>query len=166
MLAHQAELQRYVRFLGAGPALSEDVVQDAFIAAYNNKRVPDLDNIPGRSSWLRKIARNTFLNYCRKQRKSVVHADSEVMEAAENYWQQNVAHDSGFSHMEALTECLKTLPEKHNDALNKRYKERISRKQMAQDLEMSEDGVKSLLRRIRLSLANCIKLRIADEVAR
>ena len=61
MNAHQHELYRYVQFLGADPIWSEEVVQDTFVKVFFHKNLPDLTIIDNRASWLRKVAKNIYL---------------------------------------------------------------------------------------------------------
>ncbi len=49
--AHQAEIYRYLRYLGADNASAEDLVQDTFLTALK-KGIPNADNIRTRSAWL------------------------------------------------------------------------------------------------------------------
>ena len=50
--AHQAELYRYLRYLGADPASAEDLVQDTFLATFQSEA--DLEaGVPAAAAWLR-----------------------------------------------------------------------------------------------------------------
>jgi len=90
--------------------------------------------------------------------------DSEVVEQAEDVWQSRFLRDGdGFDYTDALRKCLETLPDQHRRVLDLRYADRKTRKQMASLLNMSTDGVKSLLRRIRANLADCIAKRLELE---
>ena len=156
--AHQNELHRYVQFLGADPVWSEEVVQDTFVTAYFHKNLPDLSNVNKRISWLRAVAKNIFLQQCRIKKK-----DSSLISNADNldhFWIENVTEDYLFQKKEALSECLRNLPEKQIKAVNMRYVEKLTRNKMADILNMKENGVKALLRRIRHSLSQCIKLKL------
>ena len=45
ILAHQAEIYRYVRYLGAeNSAVAEDLVQDTFLTAFKSESAPDSNN--------------------------------------------------------------------------------------------------------------------------
>ncbi len=159
---HQAMVYRYVRYLGAGAVEAEDVVQETFLAAFGNRKQPDADDHRGMSAWLRAIARNKFLQFCRRERREVV--DSDFVEQAEAVWTRDfLADGDGFGYAEALRECLDTVPENQRQALDLRYRERESRQRMAELLRLTEDGVKSLLRRVRAALGKCIQRRLAEE---
>jgi len=155
--SNQAELYRYVKYLGADSATAEDVVQVAFLAAFRSKKVPDLENVQVRGAWLRSIARNTFLNYCRKKKRSPVVADSGAMEEAERFWSTEfLGEGDGFDYLNALSGCVDRLAEKTKTLIQMRYTERKSRAELAVFFEMTEDGIKSLLRRVKRALGKCV----------
>lgn len=89
-------------------------------------------------------------------------AERGYLEQAEATWESDFLRGSdGFDYVEALRECLDALPEKERSAVDLRYAQEKSRADMAQVLKMTEDGVKSLLQRIRATLAECIRRRLA-----
>jgi RNA polymerase sigma-70 factor (ECF subfamily) len=159
--AHQAGLYRYVRYLGADNATAEDLVQETFLAAYRSATAPKASDERGTAAWLRGVARKLFLRHCRRRRTSPVRADSRLVEHAEATWTgQFLGDGDGFGYVEALRQCLEALSAEQRRALDLRYAERKSRAEMARLLAMSEDGVKSLLRRIRGRLAGCVRRRL------
>ena len=164
MKAHQMELYRYVQFLGADPAVAEDIVQETFVVAYYHKNLPDLENLSLRTSWLRSVARNTFYKYCRKEKRVFNMSDNQSL-LVDQYWENVNENDGLFLRKEALDSCLEELPEKQSEALTMRYKQRLSREQMAEQMAMSENGIKSLLQRLRKALAKCIKLKLQEDMS-
>lgn len=162
--AHQAELYRYARYLGAEAAVAEDLVQDTFLTAIRVAMPPETADLRVRAAWLRGVARNLFLRYCRRRRISPVVTDAQVMEQAETVWKEEFLRGGdGFETLEALRQCLTHLPESQRAAVDMQYAQRRSRAEIAQALGMSEDGIKSLMRRIRAALAECIRRRLAAE---
>jgi RNA polymerase sigma-70 factor (ECF subfamily) len=159
---NQAAIYRYLRYLGADAPTAEDLVQETFLAAFKSpKAEQDLSNP---SAWLRGISRNLFLQHCRRDRRSPVVAGSEHLEQAENAWRSVFLRGGdGFDYLEALRRCLYDLPPKHRNVLDMRYRDKRSRGEMAQSLGVSEDGIKSLLRRLRAALAKCVEKRLALE---
>ena len=162
--AHQVEIFRYMRYLGADAALAEDLVQDTFVAAFSSPRPPDVDDVGGRAAWLRAIGRNLFLNACRRRRTGPVEVNSERIKQAESVWaSQLLRGGDGFDTVEALRKCLARLTAKHRGILDMRYEQGRSRAEMARRCGMTGNGVKTLLRRIRAALADCIQRRLATE---
>jgi RNA polymerase sigma-70 factor (ECF subfamily) len=159
---HQAELFRYVRYLGAGDcAAAEDLVQETFLAAFQSPNPPPAGDDRRQSAWLRGIARNLFLAYCRRQRISPVRADSATLEKAEALWATEfLRKGDGFDYVEALRQCLGHLGQRQRQVLDMRYAQKKSRVEMAQLLRMSQDGIKTALQRIRAMLMDCIQRRL------
>jgi len=162
--SHQAEVYRYLRYLGADASAAEDLVQETFLAAFRSANAPCDTGGRGMAAWLRGIARNFWLRHCRRSRTDPVRADSELLERAEGVWADEFLRGGdGFDYVEALHKCLEALSERERYALDLRYAERKPRSDMAGLLQMTEDGVKSLLRRIRAALAECIRRRLELE---
>jgi RNA polymerase sigma-70 factor (ECF subfamily) len=162
---HQAELYRYLRYLGAERSVAEDLLQESFLAAYAGPSALE----PGTSAcaaWLRGIARNKFLMHCRKERTERVHVQSAGVERAEEVWSGEYLRDGdGFDYLEALRGCFSKLGDRHQTILKEFYEGRKSREQLAADFELTDDGVKSMLRRLRESLASCVRKSLGLEPA-
>jgi len=167
VLAHQNEVYRYVRYLGADAATAADLVQDTFLAAFQSATSPDLSDVRARVAWLREIARLRFLMFCRRRKSSPVAVSSESLEQAEAAWSTEFLRgQDGFDYVEALERCLETLPRREREVLDLRYRDKKSRSELAAFCKLSEDGVKTLLRRIRASLEACVRGKLGLEEAR
>lgn len=161
--AHQTEIFRYLKYLGADHAVAEDLVQDTFLRAYGAESAPDLDNPQVRRSWLRRIAHNLFMDHCRRKARSPVAFDSAAADTAEAFWQNEfLPHDEGLGCMEALEDCLGELPDRSRHMIDAFYKQRSSREDLAQTFGISPDGVKIAMRRIRQVLGDCIQQRLSQ----
>jgi RNA polymerase sigma-70 factor (ECF subfamily) len=163
---HQADLFRYVRYLGAARPDAEDLVQDTLLAAYRGTSPPNPADHRGMAAWLRGIARNLFLRHCRRKRTDRVRADSRILDQAEALWGAEYLHTGdGSDYLDALRRCLEQLPQRDRQALDLRYAANPSRADMAERLGLSEDGVKSLLRRLRQRLGDCVRRRLRRQEA-
>lgn len=161
--AHQAEIFRYLRFIGADYPLAEDLVQETFLSAFQAKSHPPIDEFDQRRAWLRRIARNRFIDHCRRRQRSPVDFSSGKAEAAEAFWQEQFFRfDDGFGCVEALEICLDTLSSKQRSLVDAFYAARRSREEIAKSLGITSDGVKMALRRIRQALADCIQKRLSQ----
>jgi RNA polymerase sigma-70 factor (ECF subfamily) len=151
-----------LRYLGADTASAEDLTQDTFLAAFKSASVPDTNNVPLRSAWLRGISRNLLLAHFRRGRTSPVRIDSEYLERAEDVWSaQFVGDEDGSGYAQALRHCLSGLPDRDRRLLDLRYAHRKSRTEMAKLRKMTPDGIKSQLRRVRSRLAECVRRRVS-----
>jgi RNA polymerase sigma-70 factor (ECF subfamily) len=159
--SNQAALYRYVRYLGADRSLAEDICQETFLVAVRDSvRRPAGGACPG-SGWLRGVARNLFLSHCRRQRNSPVRIDGDCLARAEALWQMEfLRQGDGSDYIQALQQCLRLLPEDHRRLLQMQYAQGATRAEMARLAGMTEDGIKSAVRRIRARLASCIADRL------
>lgn len=158
---HQVHLIRYLRFLGAiGPETAEDLAQETFVAAFRRpERIPA--DAREQAAWLRGIARNLFLADCRRRRRAPVALDEAALESAERHWRHAFLRDGdGFEYLEALRECLARLPSDRRRLVELRYAEGQGRQDLAETLGMTENGIKTALRRVRAALADCIESRL------
>lgn len=160
---HQAEIYRYVRYLGAADQnLAEDLVQETFLAAWRSSRGPDVNEDRRQAAWLRGIARNLFLAECRRKKLALL--DEYQLGQAEKIWADEFLREGdGFDYVQALRRCLDRLAARQRNYLDLRYTQGKSRTEMARLLHMSEDGIKSALQRIRALLADCIAQRLRAE---
>jgi RNA polymerase sigma-70 factor (ECF subfamily) len=85
----------------------------------------------------------------------------QQLEAAEAVWAA-LSPDGGDAYLDALDGCLQSLAKRSRQAIDLRYRENNSRAEMAVALKMSEDGVKTLLRRARAALRECIERKVSE----
>lgn len=152
---HQADVWRYLRYLGAAADDADDLTQETFLAI---ARTPF--EVRGRgetAAYLRTAARNQLLMLRRKQGRQ---ATTVELGAAEEVWA--AAHPEGDSDrfLDALGECYATLSGRAREAVDRFYKDDESREELAAAFDVTVDGVKSLLRRTRATLRDCIERRL------
>ena len=163
---HQAELFRYLRFLGAAPALAEDLLQEVFVAAYQSRSTPPPAEPRRIAGWLRGISRNLFLAHCRQEKRNPVVIDSAAAEQAEAYWVQTMSDTStSETYLAALSTCLEQVSDRNRSILERRHQENVSRAQLADEFDMAEEGIKTALRRTREFLQKCIRQRVREVAA-
>ncbi|MBK8096795.1 MAG: sigma-70 family RNA polymerase sigma factor [Planctomycetes bacterium] len=152
--AHQAEVWRYLRYLGASGELADDLTQETFLTLL---RAPYEDRGPeARSGWLRTVARNLFLKAVRKPPLPMT--DVETIDAI---WTGFTREDGGAESLTALRACLLELDGRARQAIALHYEQRKSRSAIGKELGIGEDGVKSLLRRVRAVLRACVERRLS-----
>jgi RNA polymerase sigma-70 factor, ECF subfamily len=151
---HQAEIWRYLRFLGCENGQAEDLTQETFLAVLRHP--PDDLGAAATRAYLRTAARNQFLTHLRRLERP----QPVDLELAESVWAEAHAGDGGDAYLDALGECLQQLEGRAQTAIHMAYREGSSRAQIAAAMEMSEDGVKTLLRRTREILRECVERRV------
>lgn len=147
--AHQVEVWRYLRYLGASAELADDLVQETFLRLL---RAPFVDRSPAATAaWLRTVARNFYVKSFR--RPPFASTELDKIEAG---WNGFAGNDGGDDTLVRLRACLEKLDARARQAVQLHYEERRSRADIGARLGLGEDGVKSLLRRARTALRMCI----------
>jgi len=151
---HQADVWRYLRFLGCDPCEAEDLCQETFLEIL--RRPFDRRSRPETAAYLRKVARSQMLMLRRSQGRNPVRVNLEKIEQVWAEATQTVG--SLDPYLDALDNCLKSaVNERQCEAVDLRYRQGNSREQIAAKLEMTADGVKTMLRRARTALRECIQ---------
>lgn len=152
---HQDGLWRWLRFLGCPADLAEDVMQDALLAALHAGIDRDRTDAVA-SGWLRSTARNL----CRSAlRRSHRRPECELLPEveAEAAFKSHAGDDGGSDYVHALRTCLGKLEPRHRRAVQLRYGDDAPRAAIAAELDLGEEGVKTLLRRLRAGLRACVE---------
>ena len=150
---HQAGVWRYLRFLGTERTEADDLTQETFLAFTRSRFVEC--NRSQTAGYLRTVARNQLLVLRRRQHREVNTVD---LEAAESVWAAAVGPDGSLSdYLDALRECVAELEGRPRSAIDLHYRDHEGRDAIAKQLNMKPDGVKSLLRRTRELLRECVE---------
>jgi RNA polymerase sigma-70 factor (ECF subfamily) len=158
---HQATVWRYVRFLGADRAEADDLTQDTFLAVARAAFVERDERQT--AGFLRTIARNQLLALRRKQNREI---STVQLEAADTVWVAVADSGGGLDdYLEALRSCVEGLEGRARQAIDLHYRVGASRGAIANELAMQPDGVKSLLRRTRDVLRECIERKLRRDVS-
>ncbi len=144
---HLLRVARYLRFLGCPASAVDDLVQEAALAGL--RRWPDGSAplpflLATAANQLRKLLRD------RGRRRELADVDR-----LDTMWQEHVA-DHGDGAAERLRTCLERLPPRSREALRLRYGEDQPLDAIAARLGLGFEGVKSLLARLRATLAACV----------
>ena len=150
--SQQAGVWRYLRYLGADTAEADDLVQETFLAVYRSDFVHQCDRQT--ASYLRTVARRQLLMLRRRQSRQPQPAE---LEAAEAVWASTLDDGPVDPYLEWLAGCLEHLQQRARRALDLQYTEQLSREAIASELGMKPGGVKTLLRRTRDTLRECIE---------
>jgi RNA polymerase sigma-70 factor (ECF subfamily) len=154
LVEHLPALHRFVYRLCGHPQLAEDLVQDTILRAMRS-----LDGLKSEETlrvWLFRIARNAWLDDCKKNQRlrqwdddasetvSLVDADpSETIEHRELIEMANLA--------------ITKLPERQRTVLILASGEGLTNGEIAQVLEITTDAVKSNLYAARIAMRNAFK---------
>ena len=153
---HQAGVWRYVRFLGADAAEADDLTQETFLALARGGFVERDERQT--AGYLRAVARNQLLALRRRQHREV---STVELEAADSVWAAAAGSDGSLTgYLDALRDCLTQLEGRARQAIDLHYHAHAGRDAIASQLDMKPDGVKTLLRRTREILRECVERKL------
>lgn len=151
--AHQRNVWRYLRWLGADPETADDLTQDAFLLALQ-KKIENRGHTRARS-FLCRTARNLWLRSRRNRRDELAVAREVDILWAQAAQSRATNDDEG--PREALRSCLSKLSGRAAEVVHLFYRSGLTREEVALHTGLRPDGVKTLLRRTRQQLKTCIE---------
>lgn len=156
---HHRELLVYANALCSDSATARDIVQDAFIVAYEKFAIFDVTRDFG--SWMRGIVRNKWREWLRRNRRYDL-GDHELarMDADIAVWQSKRLKDET-PLFDALEECLSRLPETLRQTIEAYYYEGRSGDEAALRLGVEPAAVRKRLQRARALLKQCLEIKQA-----
>jgi RNA polymerase sigma-70 factor, ECF subfamily len=153
---HQATVWRYVRFLGADRTEADDLTQETFLALTRADFVERDERQT--AGYVRTVARNQLLALRRKQNREICTVE---LEAADTVWAAATGPGGGLDdYLEALRHCVAGLEGRAKQVIDLAYRVGASRGAIATELAMQPDGVKTLLRRTRDVLRECVERKL------
>jgi RNA polymerase sigma-70 factor (ECF subfamily) len=151
-----ARLRRYLRFLGCDRSQAEDCAQEALLAAL--ARFGPGSGLPP-LPWLLTAARNGYRMHLRRKCRR---REVDDLDALHQAWVEVAGPDAADERLGALRLCLAELPARSRRALELRYGDGAPRGAIGKELGLGDEGVKSLLARLRALLAACVRRRIGS----
>ncbi len=163
MRRYNQRLFRVVRSVLRDDAEAEDVLQEAWVRAY--ERLDQFEGRAGFATWLTRIAFHEALARIRKARRwsPLENSLGEIMPEAERCHTtsetpetQAVRHQLG----RALESAVDALPEAYRSVFVLRQVEQLSTSETAECLDLSEETVKTRLHRSRALLRRQLEERL------
>lgn len=152
---HQATVWRYLRALGAEAALADDLTQDTFLEVMRRPFQQYSD--AATASYLRRVAHNLFISKRRRETRMTVTEHAEQFESA---WMRWAGFESGNVTLDALADCLTRITDRARQALNMRFGQGSSRRDISDALGISEHGAKNLMQRAKTQLRECVEAKL------
>jgi RNA polymerase sigma-70 factor (TIGR02943 family) len=166
------DLYNWAYYKTSNTELSQDLVQDAFLAAWNN-----IEGFQGNSkplTWLKSILNNKIVDYYRKNGKiifeSINHNLSNendvtmVFFTPDGSWsddnhpawenEEHLLDNSGFKKI--FDACIESLPESAKFAVLSKYILEKKAEEICQELNISPTNYWQLIHRAKLKLKKCL----------
>lgn len=153
MAAHQTMVWRYLQVLDCRGQAAEALALDALVIAVQKGMQQKEPAVA--AAFLRQTAR--YLWSCERRGDRRRAAREAVV--AEQAWQVAIGDGCGDEWLEHLGRCVETLPERSRLALERTYRDGLGRAELGIELGITENGVRTLLQRLRAALRACIERR-------
>ncbi|WP_169088571.1 RNA polymerase sigma factor [Paenibacillus sp. PL91] len=133
-------------------ASTEDIIQESFLKVV--KKVPALESEAKLISWIKVVTKNSTYNYLRKHKKyrNDVDTESVFINESMEYSTDAVALEKEVElklMTEAVGKCLKDINPEYRALIELRWKQNMSYREIAAELEIKEETVKIKLHRAR-----------------
>lgn len=154
---HEQMLHAYVLAIVKNPTLAEDIIQEAFLLAF--QKLATLENKAAFPAWLRTIGRNVALQHLKKAGREVS-TDPEILTGMEDIFSQfddPAQGDSWTDRLQLVRECFASLPEAMLAVCRHYYFEDLPVKEIAGRTKSSVVAVTKRLERARDALRLCVE---------
>ncbi len=149
---NHATLTAYARMITGDGVKAGEIVQDAFVTAWQN--IGKFDVTRDISSWLRGIVRNKWREACRRGNREIS-MDEETLAAIESTittWQADRPEV-----FDRLAHCRGQLPAGLADSVTVFYDEQLSAEDAAVRLDINPATLRKRLERAREALRQCLQ---------
>lgn len=138
----------------------EDIIQETFLTTLRKPPIGVTDELHFKS-WIKVVAKNNVMNVLRKQKRSrgdvslenVLAHDAPIAAAMESVERQVELN----SLKEEITLHMKDMRADHRTILELKWKRGLSYKEIADEIDESEDAVRQKLHRARINLKKKMK---------
>jgi len=149
---HERLVRSYLRSLGCPADRIEDLAQETFLRLL---RSSPRDRSAGElRGYLCAAARNLLSNARRAD------ATGPRLESLDPAWLEFEGTDGGSAYLDALRSCLERLPARAREVLHLRFGCDMPRAAIAEQVQVSLGGVKSLLLRSKEQLRGCVQRKL------
>jgi RNA polymerase sigma-70 factor (ECF subfamily) len=157
---YRADVRRVALLMLADPPVTENVVQQAFINAY--ERLDDFRRGEDFGHWVKAIARNLVRDELKKSSR-----ERGRMALYRDYLIAKLStEDQGLRReqvlFEALGHCRARLPSTAAQAIELRYDRELSFDEVASALGRSAEATRQIVTRARIALKACIQKRLRE----
>lgn len=141
---YMTEIYGYAVYLTRNQHDAEDVTSKTFLKAL--EKISSFTGEPGKlRSWLYTIARNTFLDSIRKNKKEIV--DVEILSYQHDPLDLAHSQEQSIEIQELIAHINKLKPEIYKEVLILKYQKELSHAEIASIIGKGEDNVRVLVHR-------------------
>ncbi len=157
LTSHQLSIHAYIYASLGQYNAAQDVLQQTNLRLWENASRYRFEEpfLP----WAFTLARFEILSYFRDHQRDRLVFNEDLAIAMSKSAESATAEIS--SRQAALRDCLSRMGHSQREVLRQRYVEERSLDQLSRHSGRSVDGIKSLLRRLRMALRSCIEIQVS-----
>lgn len=159
VVEHQRRLYAYILTLVPDPDVAWDVLQQTNLILWRDAERFDEDS--NFFAWACRIAYFQVLSHRDRTRRDRLRFGEELIDQLGGEIQRDIA---GVDRMAAMRKCVEKLPIEQRDLLRRRYQQNESATTIAATTGRTTAAIANRLYRIRTTLMECIRRRLAAEV--
>jgi len=162
LLRERLALTAYVATVTRDFHLAEDIFQEVCVKAVG--KGGDFESPQHVLNWARVAGRHRAIDVLRMRDGKVIGLSEEMLAALEPVWPEGEAAQ-GSPALEALRKCMDRLTPNNKEIVRLRYFEGRAGAQVAEAMGRKLETVYQALARIHRTLADCVRQRLANELA-
>ncbi len=155
ILAYQRDVWRFVVALGCTPIEADDVVQETFLKVLRGRF--EYRGEAETRAFLFTVAKGLFISTVRRRKRSPLVAN---LDDADADWARFVEEARPDLRVDAMLECLQGIDGRSYRTLMMRYRDDRRLDEIAADLGLAQEGARSLLRRLKDRLRECVERKL------
>jgi RNA polymerase sigma factor (sigma-70 family) len=153
------QLLAYVHGIVRDYHLSEDVVQEAIVAAL--KRLDHIDSREHLVNWLRITARHRAIDHMRRRKRMQEVLSESALDALQQSWESRpVDREICVERFDALTACVGKLSEYGQRLVELRYGQGVKGEDLAEATGKPLNTVMVALVRVNKQLSRCVRAQV------
>lgn len=133
---------------------AEDIFQNVALKAMT--REVSFETESALMSWAFITARREGIDWLRRHHRETLCLDDDTLNLLEHEWQATPSHDAG-AKIEALQDCLASVPESSRRLLKLRYFDGYSCQEVAEQMGSGLNAIYKRISRLHQSLKECIE---------
>lgn len=138
---------------------AEDIFQNVVLKSV--RRGVTFEHEGALLSWATVSARREGIDWLRKRKHEMLGLEADVLDLLDHEWQTKHSQSEG-PRMEALRECLDSVPANSRQLLELRYFEGRSCQEVAETVGAGVEAIYQRLSRLHRQLKQCVEQRLAS----
>jgi RNA polymerase sigma-70 factor (ECF subfamily) len=157
--AHRSRVFGYIYAMLHNMSDAEDIYQQTTLLLW--QKFDEFEPNSDFCNWALKIAYYNIKNFQRTARRRHALFSDEVMTRVAQFYESQTGRQAE-ERLDALSHCVRRLPERHQRILRQRYTDGVSIRELAELEGKTEAAMTMLLSRLRKTIFRCVQARFVS----